>query len=135
MKSKIKILLMLSAFVLNFAHDLLLHDLHSENSFHHSHNKSKQHFHDINAKCDYSENETSEKPYPQCHFEHSHDNVIIKNIKSANQNSTIVNLIESKYLLNRPQNYLIDFSRNFDDNLLIDFHSSSLSLRAPPIFA
>jgi len=132
MGSKIKILLMVLAYALNFAHELQIHDHHSVSDPTSINQQSVKHFHDSKSICRQTDNESKDIPFTHCHIEHAYPYTRYVNIETSLSTidiSILIDDINSSYKFAKPRIIPIQhFHSCFYQNII----STSQGLRAPP---
>jgi hypothetical protein len=132
MRKRIKILLIISAYLLNFVHDVREHDHFEQDINRFSHAKNIQHLHDKNDDCNYVTDEDTELPSQQCHLDHTQEDVVLRTAQTSIQNLNDFQFVELVYSFRLFDIYLENYFHNNINNAYNSYEFSSLFLRAPP---
>ncbi|GAB1370262.1 hypothetical protein MASR1M45_03220 [Candidatus Kapaibacterium sp.] len=144
MKSKIKILLMVLAYVLNFAHELQPHEHHlaecCETIFtsvikHTQSNQTDHHNHDNEADEHENGHKDHSLPFPHSHYFQQGGYVQIRIIQTSIIISDISETFDTTYCFRPPEPILIEIIQPDEKNFYQICIGSSLSLRAPPVLS
>lgn len=132
MGSKIKIFLLILAYVLNIAHYVYSHEHNGDNLSVTGVQQELEHLHNGSAE---SEHDKHEFPFNHCHLIQNHDNIQIRNNQPVIYISDIPVTHNTTFCFQPPEILIIEISLRDDSNIQQVFISSSLCLRAPPTFS
>ncbi|MBM2814581.1 MAG: hypothetical protein HW421_1343 [Ignavibacteria bacterium] len=118
--------------MLNFIHDVQLHEHHEEALSGLVNHRAIEHLHDIFTGCHHSESENQELPFKHCHLQQAHFNLQLKNSPTSSLISDISQTFETIYCYQPLENYLKEYIPKNEGNNYHPFIGLSLFLRAPP---
>lgn len=146
MRSKIKILFIIIAYVLNLAHELQPHEHHltecCEDIFSsvisHVHTSQTSHHSHDNESDDYEDEQKDNSlplPFPHSHSLHSSGYFQIKNLQTSIIFSEFYEIFDTKFCFQPPELAYIEIIQRDKKNFYQNCIGSTLCLRAPPVLS